>query len=580
MLLLLNILNCKKELFFTPKFKIPELLGKIRELAQIESHICTKPVIYLHFFASQNPALSVIIVTLRLTVPIPPPDDPQLDLIPFVGSDLIHFERNLLRIGFFASHEDRKGKSRNIRRIEQSMNVDGQRMTVAIEFRSPRSLPSSSDRDKFMAFLKIAAEQRARIGRLVNPIRFTGYRILQELGITDSGANYEEVNAWGQRMADTTITSEKVVFFAASRRYANKTIHVFESFQRVGNATDKKTAEVYEVVLADWLLDNLNVNYVIPEDFAVYKQLKRPTARGIYGPLHMWFKASNGRAVERDYKQLCAFLGIQSYAYLSKIKSTVGKALDELVAVRYLSRWDIQKMVTAEGYKIVMWPGSDILRCLNTNSPGLAAGTLNQKPTLEGKSKNNKVPEFSIESQEALMALLSLGVLSNTANTLIKKYEPDYILDLAEYASHLAKADKNGRIGNPAGLLIYWLRNDMPVPATFETSRRRRAAEAAKRQRTAEEQNRQALEAAYTDWKDKEVEKELAERYPEKKLEKKIQEIVDLRRKSDHYFARVRREQHPILARQILQKEIREQMTLPSFEQWIKSNAQGNLFSE
>jgi len=299
---------------------------------------------------------------LRFILSLAPADDPQLDLIPFVGSDLIHFERNLLRIGFFASREERSGKPRNIRRIEQSMNVDGQRMIVAIEFRSPKSLPSSSDRDKFMAFLKIAAENRARVGRLVNPIRFTGYRMLQELGLTDSGANYEEVNAWGQRMADTTITSEKVVFFAASRRYANKTIHVFESFQRVGTATDKKTAEVYEVVLAEWLLENLNVNYVIPEDFAVYKQLKRPTARGIFGPLHMWFKASSGRAVERDYAQLCEFLGIQPYAYISKIKSTIGKALDELVAVRYLARWEITKMVTKTGYKVVLWPGVDILR--------------------------------------------------------------------------------------------------------------------------------------------------------------------------------------------------------------------------
>jgi hypothetical protein len=507
-----------------------------------------------------------------------PPDDPQLDLIPFVGTDLIHFERNLLRIGFFASHEERRGKTRNIRRIEQSMNVDGQRMTVAIEFRSPKSLPSSSDRDKFMAFLKIAAEHRARVGRLVNPVRFTGYRILQELGLTDSGANYEEVNAWGQRMADTTITSEKVVFFAASRRYANKTIHVFESFQRVGSATDKKTAEVYEVVLADWLLDNLNVNYVIPEDFAVYKQLKRPTARGIFGPLHMWFKASSGRVVERDYTQLCSFLGIQSYSYISKIKSTIGKALDELVAVRYLARWEIQKMVTTTGYKVVLWPGADILRCLNTSST-LATGAPSKKALPGQRTSAIDAPEFTVESQEALMALLSLGVLSSTANSLIKQYEANYILDLAEYAAHLTREDKNGRIGNPAGLLIYWLRNEMPVPSSFETSRRRKSAETARQQRSIEEQHRLALDIAYTDWRDQQIERELEKRFPGEELEKKTHEIIEQRRKNDQYFVRVRNEHLPILARQILRKEIREQMELPSLDEWLKTNSQGNLFA-
>ena len=85
-------------------------------------------------------------------------------------------------------------------------------------------------------------------------------------------------------------------------------------------------------------LENLNVNYVIPEDFTVYKKLKRPTARAIFGLLHMWFKATDG-PVERDYDSLlCACsLSVKSYKFVSKIKSTMGKALDELVAIRYLS---------------------------------------------------------------------------------------------------------------------------------------------------------------------------------------------------------------------------------------------------
>ena len=119
---------------------------------------------------------------------IPPPDDPQLDLIPFVGTDLIKFERNLLRIGFFPAYEEPNAKPRHVRRIEQTKTINGQRMTAAIEFRAPKSLPTSSDRDKFMGFSKICAEQRARVGRLLNPIRFTGYRLLQELVSTDSGA--------------------------------------------------------------------------------------------------------------------------------------------------------------------------------------------------------------------------------------------------------------------------------------------------------------------------------------------------------------------------------------------------------
>jgi hypothetical protein len=257
----------------------------------------------------------------------------------------------------------------------------------------------------------------------------------------------------------------------------------------------------------------------------------------------------------------------------------MGKALDELVAVRYLSRWDIQKMATAAGYKVVLWPGTDILRCLNSSST-LMPGTPTKNLSLDRDTTPTDAPEFTVESQEALMALLSLGVLPNTAKSLIKQYEPNYILDLAEYAAHLANGDKSGKIGNPAGLLIYWLRNDMPVPSSFETSRRRKATESVKRQRAVEEQQRLAFDIAYTEWKDHQVERELAVRFPGEELSKKLREIVEQRRKSDDLFARVRQEQHPILARQILQKELREQMALPSFEDWCKTHAQYDLFQE
>jgi len=179
-----------------------------------------------------------------------------------------------------------------------------------------------------------------------------------------------------------------------------------------------------------------------------------------------------------------------------------------------------------------------------------------------------------------MQALLLPDVLSSTAKSLIKRYEPNYILDLAEYAAHLANGDKSGKIGNPAGLLIYWLRNDMPVPSSFETSRRRKATESVKRQREVEEQQRLAFDIAYAEWKDRQVERELAVRFPGEELIKKLREIVEQRRKSDNLFARVRKEQHPILARQILQKELREQMALPSFEDWCKTHAQYNLFQE
>ena len=129
------------------------------------------------------------------------------------------------------------------------------------------------------------------------------------------------------------------------------------------------TSEHYDVVLEDWLLENLSQRYVIPEDFNAYKQLTRPTAKGIFGNLHLWFHASQGRPVEKAYSDLCNLLNVQAYPHLSKINSTMGLALNEFVAIKYLSKWDVQKMSSKTGYKVVLVPGEELISILeNTRS--------------------------------------------------------------------------------------------------------------------------------------------------------------------------------------------------------------------
>ena len=61
--------------------------------------------------------------------------------------DLIRFEKNLLQIGFFGSHERRGKKQVSSRRIEQWVNRAGKKIKVSAEFRSSDALglPSTSD---------------------------------------------------------------------------------------------------------------------------------------------------------------------------------------------------------------------------------------------------------------------------------------------------------------------------------------------------------------------------------------------------------------------------------------------------
>src|ERR1035441_7598087 len=84
--------------------------------------------------------------------------------------DLVRLERSLLQIGFFGSNDPRYKETR--RRIEQVVNRDGREVTIAAEFEVPLriGLPTTTDMDKFLVFLKIAEEKRSRFGSVFNPI--------------------------------------------------------------------------------------------------------------------------------------------------------------------------------------------------------------------------------------------------------------------------------------------------------------------------------------------------------------------------------------------------------------------------
>jgi Replication initiator protein A len=486
-----------------------------------------------------------------------------------VDVDLIRFEKNLLQIGFFGSHDTRH-RTETTRRIEQMVSRGGQRIKVAAEFRSSAllGLPSTADRDKFLAFMKIAGEERARTGKITNTIRFSGYRLLKELGHTTAGENYEEISKWGKRMADTTITSEQVIYFAARKQYADQTVHVFRSFKRLGQSTlsGSSRSEAYEVVLEDWLLENLNQSYVIPEDFNAYKQLKRPTAKGIFGNLHVWFHASQGRPIEKDYLELCNLLNVQSYPHLSKIKETMGRSLDELIGVRYLSQWDIQPMTTKVGFKLVLSPGDELMRILAiTHKKQIGPNT-------------SAETELSAARQEALSALIAHGIAPAKAMDLVSRCDPETVIDQTEYVASQTATDRRGRIENPAGLLIYTIENNLPLPADFVTSRRRRAQQEQRLKAQKEKDRETTVWLEYQEWREQLVEAELKARYPSSALANKINEVAVQRRRTDEVFARVTPDQREKLALQLLRKELREELQLPSLEEWVQSKSQIELF--
>jgi hypothetical protein len=493
--------------------------------------------------------------------------------------DLIRFEKNLLQIGFFGAHE-RRGQGTSSRRIEQWVNREGKKIKVSAEFRSSDALglPSTSDRDKDMAFMKLAMETKLRTGVLSNPIRFSGYSLLNVLGQCDSGENYEALNNWGMRMADTTITSEQIIYSSSRKRYMNKTFHVFRSFTRLGasNLDNTNKTDLFEVELEDWLLENLNESYVVPEDFNMYRKLVRPTAKGIFVYLYLWFFASQGKEVEKDYAELCALLNVRRYDHVSKIRETMGLSLTDLVSIGYLKSWDIRAMSSKAGYKLVLNSGrvmNDML--LMTQRKQLAAAT-------------NARPTFNAAQQQARKALVEQGIGQSKATELVMKLDPVVIQDRMEYVVQQLGLDHKKNIKNPAGFLISFLEGEQMVPETFVSSRQqlvkqelKATKEALRAQENARQTERMKLEALYDEWCLAEASVLIEQQFSEVELEVRLKQISSQLRKQKTMAAMLDRMTQEQRRRELLgymKKEVLKEMQIRSIEDWQLSKPQGVLF--
>jgi hypothetical protein len=499
----------------------------------------------------------------------------NLDLISW-GTDLIPTERNISQIGLFSS-TDESVKRALVRRITQvTTTPEGESLQVEIEFSSQSGLPNANDLDKWMAFLKICKLQKDRVGVLSNPISFTAYQMIKLLDLADSGTNYAEISAWCQRMYDVGIASKQVIWIASSEKYADKKVRVFEGIERVRDSSDRRS-EKYVVVLAGWLLANLRAEFVLYEDLNTYKRLNKPTARGIFLPLHRWFERNGGHTVERNYHELCQFLGITEQKQRSRIVRTLGKGLDELANVQLLARWDVQTNASG-GHKVIFWPGEGMKRALAAQ-PRLLQST--QKPPELLRPAAVPGGLSSMEEQEALVALLSIGVTPpRKAESIVKHNDPLYILDLVEYARWTKAQDKSGKILNISGLLLWWIKEDMPIPPDFVTSRKRRLAEKQRLQREIEEQQLYELDVAYEQWKTAEIDKEVARQYPGDTLDAGLSRIIDDKIKKDKAFRQIPESQHRNIALQLLKREVREAIALPSLGEWKSRHVQRSLFEK
>ena len=480
--------------------------------------------------------------------------------------DLVRVEKSLHSLGFFASTAHRE-ISRTI--VQIFRRPDGQRIhaKAVIEGIPSLGLPTTADRDKYMAFMKFALDQREVQGQLTNPIRFTGADMIKLLRLRKGGFHYDEINDWCKRMVATTIMSESSIFMADRRQYATDTFHVFDRVVLVGEELhDGTRSEFYQVHLSQWQLTNLNQGYLLPLDFNAYLKLKRDIAKALFGHLSVWFYASRGQSVEKKYPDLCQLLNVCAYPHLSKARAVLGPSLEVLTEIGYLSSWELIRTSRGSDFKLMLSPGKRLLSLPSFSSvvnPEARAALEARLPSWVGE-------------------LVVRGVAERKARQLALDIPDEQaVSDQIEYAEYLIQQDRRGRvkISNPAGFFIWAIENNLSVPVEFETSRKRRLREAQQQADGEKRSMAMQLESEYDEFCQKQIRKELESRYPADRLEPALRDQMKaIKREQPEWFGRIPELTRREVALGRLKSEIRDNLSLPSFEQWTKQHLQQQLF--
>ncbi len=493
--------------------------------------------------------------------------------------DLIKVERNLNSLGFFIPAKKGRPTKEERSRVRTitfpSRQINGQvvRQSATIIPSPEHGLPTTADRDKYMALMKIVTDVKARDGEIQNPVMFTTYDLLRHLGHNTGGKNYEEVTQFLERMTATTIKSENAIFSNKTKRYQRDIFHVFDRAVLVGQELpDGTVAQCNYVYLSQWQLENINTNYLLRMDFNAYVTLNRDIAKALFGHLHVWFYASRCRPVERRYSELCQLLDIQKWKHLSKIRQILTPSLEELVSIGYLEAWDVVKSADGEDFKLVMRPGERLVSVL--------------RPRL-GVTQGDDIGDPKIRA--AVAALMERGINETDARRLLLDVaDVEFVIDQVDWFDDL-KHRMGANMQNPPGFLFTMVKEGWAIPADFETSRKRALLESRKQASSTDMEavsniqrqiNTIEQQEEYRKYREAAARKRIAELYSGDALTRKLKTIKkELQSRHPDLYGKAAG-WHPALehhALQELQEEVLRDGTIESFEDYT-ATAQREMF--
>jgi hypothetical protein len=353
-----------------------------------------------------------------------------------------------------------------------------------------------------------------KIGSLSDVCRF--------LGTQDTGPNIANVKAAFLQNASAFINAKIRYKLKNGREKWGEVGYTRYSVIFTGEALpDGRQADGVHIILNPPYRELLNQVETRPLDYEYLRKLP-PGSQRLYELLsfQMYGAIASGRPrAKMLYSDYCKYAPQVRYMAFNDVKKQMYKL--HLLHRRsgYISKIEFEKAPDEEGnrdWEIFYTPGpkafSEYEAFTNRQSPVTRTASVGlQEPVQRKTSSLQTTLDLSAGPPTLFAELTRRGIGEKKASELLAAAKPhQQIMDQLEYVDFIIAKDQRGKIENPPGLYVFYIRDNILPPAEFLTTRRARLCEEA---HGAEKSKAAyvALESNYDNYRVKEIKQYIAD---------------------------------------------------------------------
>ena len=334
-------------------------------------------------------------------------------------------------------------------------------------------LPTSTDDDVVLGLIRLSMED----GFKEPKVRFTRYELLKALRWSTEGRSYQRLIKSLDRLSGVRIRSSNSFYDNSTKSYQTSNFGIIDAYEINDERSVSGTEKSSFFIWSEMLFNSFKSGYIKKLDLDLYFSLKSAVARRLYRYLdkHFYFKGTiDAHLMTLAFEKI----GLsRTYKYVSSIKQQLKPALEELVEVKFLTK-----------YEFIGDGESTILRCYSnvssefksTNSNASLSNmkfgevkSVNSSSENQSGLKSGNLENLDQEQVSIAQALVQRGLGQKQAKTLILSQARDLypkIKQIIKYFDYLLSSSDRKISKNPTGFLYRAVENPLKInlPKEFQ----------------------------------------------------------------------------------------------------------------